>query len=172
MAFNAKNLKYESKEPAFLRKLKNEYGGSNADRHGSQLARPRKPKDNDDDDDEPTYVDEESNDTFTKAQYEAILMKEEQITLDVQHSKPLKSNNDGPVIHEPAKEVASETSLRKELVAAIGGTGKRRIAKVVGDDGLDQSGEERSQGTTVGKRSTKKSKKIKLSFNDEGMDSH
>ncbi|MCJ1290741.1 hypothetical protein MMC34_002283 [Xylographa carneopallida] len=171
MAFNAKNLTYESKEPAFLRKLKNEYGGSNADRHESQLARPRKPRNNDDDD-EPTYVDEESNDTITKAQYEAILEKEEQTTLQEQHSEPTISNNEALVTHETTQDVTRDTPPRKELVAAIGGIGKRRIAKVVGDDSLGKNGEVPSHGATVGKRSTKKSKKIKLSFDEEGADSY
>ena len=165
-------LVLESEEPTFLRKLKSEYGGSNADRHASQLARPRKQKDNDDDDDEPTYVDEESNDTVTKAEYEAILKKEEQATLEKEYSEPAKSDIDGEVAHDAAKDVAIKTLSRKELVAAIGGTGKRRIAKVIGDDGLDQNGEGRSQRTIVGTRSTKKPKKIKLSFNDEDTSSH
>lgn len=172
MAFNAKNLTYESREPTFLRKLKSEYGGSNADRHASQLARPRKQKDNDDDDDEPTYVDEESNDSITRAQYEAILKKQEQITLKTEQTETLKSNIAGAVAPYAAKDVASETLSRKELVAVIGGIGKRRLAKVIGDDDLDHNGEERSEGTRVVARSTKKSKKIKLSFDDEGTDSH
>jgi len=171
MAFNAKNLTYESKEPAFLRKLKNEYGGSNSDRHERPSARPRKQKDGEDDDDEPTYVDEESNDTLTKAQYEAILTAE-QVMLKEQHIEPPKAHNDGAVPQDAAEKISNEISSRKELVAAIGGAGKRRIAKVVGDDGTDQNGQERVQDANVGKRSSKKPKKIKLSFNDECTDSH
>ncbi|MCJ1389424.1 hypothetical protein MMC18_002281 [Xylographa bjoerkii] len=172
MAFNAKNLTYESKEPAFLRKLKNEYGDRNSDRHERPLARPRKQKDGEDDDDEPTYVDVESNDTLTKAQYEAILEKEEQVISEEQHLKALESNNDDAVTHDVVKSVGSEPPSRKELVVAIGGTGKRRIAKVVGNDGQDQNVEECLQEAKVEKRSRKKSKKIKLSFDDEGTDSH
>ncbi|MCJ1402751.1 hypothetical protein MMC11_005972 [Xylographa trunciseda] len=171
MAFNAKNLTYESKEPAFLRRLKNEYGGGNSDRHERPSARPRKQKHSEDDEDEPTYVDEDSNDTLTKAEYEAIL-KEEQVMSEEQHSESLELHNDSKITHDAAVNIANETSTRKELVAAIGGTGKRRVAKVIGDDDLDQNGQELVPETKAGKRSSKKPKKIKLSFNDEGTESH
>src|SRR3978361_1484798 len=60
MAFNAKNLQYDKREPAFLRKLKGEFGGLDG-RHNVQIARPKKDrlKTGDDDEDEPVILDEQ-----------------------------------------------------------------------------------------------------------------
>ena len=161
----------ESKEPVFLRKLRNEHGGGNSDRHERTLARPRKQKNCEDDDDEPIYIDEQSNDTLTKAQYEAILKNEEHVNSKEKHSEALISNDDGAVIDDVAKDVVVDPSSKKALIAAIGGTGKRRIAKVIGEDGQDQNGKECLQEASVEKRSMKKLKKIKLSFDDEATGS-
>src|SRR3978361_481851 len=70
MAFNAKNLQYDKREPAFLRKLKGEFGGLDG-RHNVQIARPKKDrlKTGDDDEDEPVIVDE-LGERIEKAEFE------------------------------------------------------------------------------------------------------
>jgi hypothetical protein len=64
----------ESREPSFLRKLKSQYGGDQ-DRHERPIARPRKDR-ADDEDEGPTYVDEASNDTISKEDYEKMINPE------------------------------------------------------------------------------------------------
>ncbi len=97
--FNAKNLSYgisfvpmfksqtfakqqpiESNEPSFLRKLRGEFGGTDAVRHERPIPRPRKVMTDGDDEDQPTYVVEESQDTLSKEEYEALVrIKEDDV---------------------------------------------------------------------------------------------
>ena len=160
----------ESEEPSFLRKLKSEYGGRSSVRHERPLARPRKAKRDENDDDAPTYVDEESHDTLTKQQYEAMLKSG---NVPAMMKKGDVATNAGAVgdgsaeAHESKPSSFGEVAPPKtELVAAIGTTGKRRIGKVVGEGvGFNES---RGAGTTAAspKKPVKKAKKIKLSFDD------
>ena len=158
----------ESREPGFLRKLKSEYGGGNSARHERPLARPRKAKIDENDDEEPTYVDEESHDTLSRQQYEAMLQSKDGMI------KKGDTATDPGVIDEestvPSKTTTSSLGEvappKMELVAAIGTTGKRRIGKVVGESvAADET--RVGETTPVGpKKPAKKAKKIKLSFDD------
>lgn len=190
MSFNAKNLTYgpstctksiyqilidipESNEPSFLRKLKSEYGGNNSGRHERPLARPRKHRGADEDeDDAPTYVDEESHDTFTKTEYEALMnTKDETVpqAKDVKGEEATDLADGGAESTSIAKDQAVElpNPAKREIVATIGGIGKRRLAKVVGEypDG-EESKEIRKSATGV-KKTTNPKKKVKLSFDEE-----
>ena len=160
----------DSKEPTFLRKLKSEHGGSDSARHERPLARPRKAKDAEDDD-EPTYVDEDSHDTITKLQYEALLRLADEVASDETHSETPNLLNDGVGCDTPAEDVMEGPLPRKEMVATVGVSAKRRIAKVVGngEDYHDEaSGKEvlatDQKAITLGKKLAKKPKKVKLSF--------
>jgi Domain of unknown function (DUF4604) len=69
MSFNSKNLHYEKKEPAFLRRLK---GQNTSERHSASIVRPRKPRLETGDDDGPTLVDEHGE-NVTEQEYQDLL---------------------------------------------------------------------------------------------------
>lgn len=137
------------------------------------MARPRKHKGVDEDEDEaPTYVDEESHDTFTKAEYEALMNPKDQTApqaKDVKGGEATDLADGGAESTSTAKDQAVELPnlAKREIVATIGGAGKRKIVKVVGGE-LDgqESIEVRKPATSV-KKTTKPKKKIKLSFDEE-----
>jgi len=186
MSFNAKNLSYgtfcdlipvrytsylnnitDSNEPTFLRRLRGEIGGQDSVRHERAIARPRKPKSsNDDEDDGPTYVDEENHEVISKSEFEALANREtsdksehEAVALShiqaEQHTQlPIDSELDGPP--------------PKEHVASIGGSSKRKVAKVFGNEDIDFA--ERAKADSLknnNKSKTSKGKKIKLSFDED-----
>ncbi|MCJ1247338.1 hypothetical protein MMC30_004552 [Trapelia coarctata] len=174
MSFNAKNLTYESKEPSFLRKLKSEYGGNNSGRHERPLARPRKQKGADEDeDDEPTYVVDGGRDTLTKAEYDALMNPQDEAVSQakgVRDGEATESANGSAESTRIATDQAEDLPqpAKKEVVATIGGTGKRRIAKVVGDDPEGDEGKEDRKPAASAKKAAKPKKKVKLSFDEEG----
>ena len=87
-------------------------------RHERPRARPKRLQIGDEEDDEPTYVEEESNNTLSKAEYDAIIsepQKEGQIELDVQ--PPTKPENLGAVKLSPSKEVVIDFGARKKRKA-------------------------------------------------------
>lgn len=145
----------DSNEPAFLRKLKSQYGGELA-RHERPAARPRKQKTEDDgDDDGPTYVDESNQDTISKEDYEKMLNPETVV--------------DNPVVVEPngldeSTASTTESASKKTTEAGIGASNKRRLAKIVGIEDETPSMVQEGPPRKVVK---KKVKKIKLSFDEE-----
>ncbi|KAF2103476.1 hypothetical protein NA57DRAFT_72451 [Rhizodiscina lignyota] len=159
MSFKAKDLSYEAKEPAFLRRLRGEVAGSgDSDRHERQIARPKRLKKDDEEDDGPTYVIEESGDTVSKADYEAMLAKDEE----------------GPDADETSKgpdgEAADAKEKSKQQVAEAGqGMKKRKVGKVIGtaeeDDG--SPGDDKKEPAKKMAKKPRKKTKIKLSFEDE-----
>ncbi|KAI9679028.1 MAG: hypothetical protein M1829_001698 [Trizodia sp. TS-e1964] len=163
MSFKAKNLSYELKEPSFLRKLKSEIGGSAEHRHERPLARPRKAKEADDDD-EPTYVDEESHETITKAEYE-VLVAESAVDRNQKGAAPdpLKSEGLQPKIND---NLAAAGLAAPEQIADIGARKKRKVGKVVGgdDEVLKETVDEMPKTSD---RTAKKKKKVKLSFEQD-----
>lgn len=151
--------------PSFLRKLKNEVGGFDSVRQERPQVRARKPK-NDDEDDEPTYVDE-SNDMITKAEYEAMVNGGD----DAVKANPLETSEPAEKSGELEVPVTDQRS-KQEVLAVIGGPGKRKLVKVVGDEEQDAScqtnGEKSSEKLTrSGKKAGKKAKKVKLSFDQD-----
>lgn len=127
-------------------------------RHERPLARQRKLK-NEDDDDEPTYVDEDSHDTISKAEYDKMVKASDEVLAggDVEQG-PIGTDAKPP----EEKESSADTLPKKEAVAAIGASGKRRLAKVVGEED-DFVGEQRIPRNGK-KPPAKKTKKVKLSF--------
>ncbi|GIC89134.1 DUF4604 domain-containing protein [Aspergillus udagawae] len=159
MSFNAKNLAYENKQPAFLQKLRNQYGDTSG-RLERPIARPRLAKKDDVDDDEPTYVDEESNEVISKEEYEALLRGDEKEQESSEQQFGHKSRQD---TENPDVEGASKQNL-----AGIGGPKKRKQAKVIADDNVeaDNDTQQENTGSQKAKQKQKKKKKIKLSFDE------
>ena len=162
----------DSNEPTFLRKLRSEYEGDDA-RHERPLARPRKQQIGGDEDEEPTYVQEESHDTISKAEYDAMMKNadvEKQTSKTVISKVESKDNLHAPT--EDAGKSPHEPALSKQqVVAGIGVNTKRRFAKVVGEeDGTEDSQFEGSRPHDEKKSKLKKGKKIKLSFNEESAE--
>ncbi|KAK2767063.1 hypothetical protein FQN54_006381 [Arachnomyces sp. PD_36] len=167
MSFNAKNLSYEANEPAFLRRLKSQYGGSNARQNPQQ--RPKKLKNNDDDDDAPTYVEEGSNEVISKEEYEALVRGDDPKDPEASEDKEgqPEATTQGPAKDSAAKRAGPKT---RENIAGIGGPKKRKQAKVVGDEAAEGHGEEdeaQQRDSVANKpKQKKKKKKVKLSFDE------
>ena len=138
------------------------------------MERPRKQKGPvEDEDDAPTYVDEESHDTLTKAEYDALMNRNDEgasQVKDVKEGDVTDSANGAAIstINTEEQAINIPHQAKKEVIATIGSAGKRRIAKVVGEDPEgDQDKEDRNPATVV-KKATKPRKKVKLSFDEEG----
>ncbi|KAL9131812.1 MAG: hypothetical protein Q9217_000339 [Psora testacea] len=146
----------ESKEPAFLRRIRSEHASG---RHESPIARPRKHVEAADEDDEPTYIVENSQETMSRDQYDA-LVEDARAGSHQAHSQPGDGN--GKESKHADIVTTESTGLVREQFATIGGANKKRQAKVIGGD------YEKSQHDQK-KYKAKKSKKVKLSF-DQGAD--
>ncbi|KAI9853679.1 MAG: hypothetical protein M1824_001015 [Vezdaea acicularis] len=186
MTFNAKNLSYELKEPSFLRKLKSQYGGQDGQRHERPTARPKRARE--DEDDAPTYVDEESRDTISKEDYEAMIgvtvpkedskatsakrenrnivaregdngIEEGSGDLDFHLNKAEKPNPDSAVL------VKKETSGLSEAIADVGARKKKKAIRVIGESEVDTA----RKIELIRRRDEpkKRGKKVKLSFDDQ-----
>src|ERR1700744_5733512 len=118
MSNKAKNLHFEAKQPAFLRRLRGEVDSSedSPSRPVNQDLRRRAIKTSDENDD-PTYILEDSGSTISKAEFDALV-----------------SAKDGPaeggkVECDPtAKPVVSAESSSGKSAAAIGVNSKKRKA--------------------------------------------
>ena len=188
MSFNAKNLTYggrppsfnlpmvkltrpvESNEPRFLRKLKGQYNGGDV-RHERPPARPKRNKD-DDEEDAPTYVIEESHDTMTQSEYEALLDQTAPQKRNEQIGNSPSRHVDSTEKHANGDESSTQNlSNVKQQIVSIGASTKRKSAKIVGDDdlkGVDGRNVETSAAPKTMKKPMKKPKKrVKLSFDGD-----
>lgn len=158
----------EAKEPAFLQKLRGQYGTTSG-RLERPAARPRKLKDgnDNDDDDEPVYVDEESNEVISKAEYQALVgssvtQKEGEASLDDQSTAGGEDKT--RIQKEP-------TAAKQSNLTEVGGQRKRKQVKVMGEDQPEvektKPENEEAQPKPAASRKPKKAKKIKLSFDEE-----
>ncbi len=135
------------------------------------MPRPRKQMKDGDEDDEPTYVVEGSQDTMSKDEYEA-LVGGKNSTKNRERDAPTleKDRKGGESAREELVDPSQALEPTKELVATIGGSNKRRLPKVVGDD--DEKNHVREDSCLHGQKKAKpKSKKIKLSFDEENKES-
>jgi hypothetical protein len=176
MAFNAKNLEYNKQEPAFLRRLKGEFGGLDG-RHNVQIARPKKDrlKTGDDDEDDPVIVDEQGE-RIEKAEFERRLKGEDEgdelaTTENARDSEP-----------EPGEDAKQAERQRVTEIGSAANAKKRKAGKLVGGEGENQQREsdEDDKQKRLAKGQTdkvhparkaaaapkKKGKKIKLSFDE------
>lgn len=177
MSIKSKDLSYDtSNEPAFLRRLRAQNSGQD-DRHERPVARPQRLQ-KDTEDDDPTYVVEGSDETLSKAEYEALVSGKSKdnsetadgefvgVTGESEGSEP-KASGALPDVEEDEAEAERR---KKRMVEAGAGSKKRKVAKVVGADeeeGGKQDGDEVKQTKSVSKKAKKKGKPIKLSFEDE-----
>lgn len=132
------------------------------------MARPRKTRDPKDlDDDAPVFIDEHSQDVVSKEAYEAMISKPEPgVSERVDPSKQAETKDD--VQKGSDNEATSENSNSKKITATIGGSRKRRLAKVVGDDeeATQTPIQQDARETSNKPKLATKSKKIKLSFDE------
>ncbi|PVI01063.1 hypothetical protein DM02DRAFT_591748 [Periconia macrospinosa] len=154
MSFKAKDLHFDDTQPAFLQRIRGQLAGDGSGRHEVPIPRNKKEK-VDDEEDAPTYVMEETNDSLTKAEYEALVAGKD--------AENEKSANDP----EQAKDKAP-TVAKKDNIAEVGKvTKKRKVAKVIGDEGDEDAKSEKDAGKKVTKKAKKKGKPVKLSFGDD-----
>ena len=179
------NWHIESNEPAFLRKLRGEHSDRDSSRHERPLARPRKQVWEGEPEDQPTYVVEDSQDTLSKAEYEALLAAN---GLDkqggIKEPSSAKLRHDIEEAESGMNKMAREAAPVRQQVAGIGRSIKRPLAKAVGDEEAEEEKEDEDEhededednGQTATKRGSsakknkktraKKAKKIKLSFDE------
>ncbi|KAI4163454.1 MAG: hypothetical protein LQ342_002961 [Letrouitia transgressa] len=172
MGVDSKNLIYESKEPAFLRKLKGnfDHGGS---LHGVQpQARPRKRRSSDQGEDyEPTYVDGESHEELSKSEVEALAgdMRGKDQCNDEKQNQEMPT---GAAFKTDFLDLEQKPrTSSKQQVATIGLSRRKRPIKVVGNDVHDDDSTRPKQDDKPTSKSkttnSKKTKKVKLSFEEE-----
>lgn len=148
----------DAKQPAFLQKLRGQYG-DNTGRLERPALRPTRLKVNkDDDDDEPTYIDEESNEVISKEEYKA-LVGENSPKGEGEAGDSAKDTSTG----DQDKSQAELSTNKQNNLTEVGGQRKRKQAKVVGEDKAEV---EEVQPKATSKK-PKKPKKIKLSFDEE-----
>ncbi|KAJ5370632.1 uncharacterized protein N7496_006724 [Penicillium cataractarum] len=161
-------LAYEAKEPAFLQKLRGHYGDTSG-RLERPAARPRKLKDkNEEDDDAPVYVDEESNEVLSKAEYEALVGGGS----DQKDDETSAKDNPAGTGQDNAPSQTETSTAKQSNLTEVGGPRKRKQVKVVGEDEPEEKSEDKQEADEAkpkapAPRKSKKAKKIKLSFDEE-----
>lgn len=162
-------VRIELKEPTFLRKLRQNNTTADPSRHERPINRPRRQR-ADDEDDGPTYVDEESNDVITKAEYEALIQQNVPTDQVVERSKGDghdASNANNKRLNEEEADIAA-----KENFASVGASKKKRKAIAIRNDESDVAIRNTTETSTTGSTSAKRKikKKVKLSFNDDSAE--
>lgn len=140
------------------------------------MARPRKQVQQGEEEDQPTYVAEESQEILSKAEYEALVAADNADNADKEDvddmPSPEKASPSGGEAGPGKDEVTREAALVKQQVAGIGGSTKRRLAKVIGDEEGEDGADPRKDDSRKDRKKSrmKKGKKMKLSFDEEGTE--
>jgi hypothetical protein len=135
--------------------MRGELAGDGSGRHEQPVARNKKLK-NDDEDDAPTYVLEDTNQSLSKAEYEALVAGDDAKGDDsATEESALKDPTTGP--ERPIKDNIAEVGKASK---------KRKVAKVIGEEGEDEKTTKKID-IKVTKKPKKKSKPVKLTFGDE-----
>ena len=136
------------------------------------MARPRRQVKDREEDDQPTYVLEENQNTLSKAECEALIAAANASNDDEKRAPSSEKTSYDVEEGEPRKdEIAIEAVLVKQPVAGIGGSIKRKLAKVIGTEEEDEEASNKmDSGKTSKKIKVKKGKKMKLSFDEESID--
>ena len=168
MSHKAKNIHFEAKQPAFLRRLRGEADSLVTDpsRNVNQDRRKRTTKPSDEDD-HPTYVLEESGSTISKAEYEALFSSKENAPGQEEEEEAVAPKEEQ--VNQPSTKPV-ESSSRKSAAAIGLNSKKRKATQVVTEDSVRDANAESSAKTTGDPpqvRPKKKSKAIKLSFGEE-----
>lgn len=160
-------ISYEAEEPSFLRRLRAQQAGLDPDRHERPIARARRSKiaNADDDEDAPAYVDEESNRTLSKEEYEALLngksSEANATSVDTGTSEATVTSTE----QAPAPTEKDAAIARQGLTEVGVFQKKRKAVKVVARDEGEVDGT--SEGKEpIRKRPKKKMKAVALSFGD------
>ena len=128
-------------------------------RHEQPIARNKRMK-KDDEDDAPTYVLEESNQSLTKEEYDALVS-----------GKDPKKEEENVAEDDSKEETADPESKQKDKIAGVGaGTKKRKAAKIIGEEQQESKEGGKNVKTSdakMVKKPKKKAKAVKLTFGDE-----
>lgn len=167
----SKDLSYESTLPPFLQRLHDQKAGrGDEDRHERPIARPKRDTAHDDEDD-PTVVDE-SGETVTMAELKKMEAKDDEAEADDHVTGSIKDDSEALM----SGGIQSEKGARADSKLTAGtATKKRKAAKVVAEDSEGESKEDAAKPNDqddsapkkVVKKAKKKSKPVKLAFNDE-----
>ncbi|KAF3910864.1 hypothetical protein ABW20_dc0106481 [Dactylellina cionopaga] len=172
-----KNLSYESKEPAFLQRLRAQTAGNYQERPLNRPKKHRNPED--DEEDEPVYV-LEDNTTLSGKEFEALKDKaaaEE----DDDKAEGDKDDGDGSGTTKKATKDSKDgkdgkDSKTRDSVLEVGiKAQKRKIGKVVGAEASGDEGQKEEEKKDAKKNTDEAPKKkkpkskgrVKLSFGDD-----
>ncbi|KAF1849367.1 uncharacterized protein K460DRAFT_281341 [Cucurbitaria berberidis CBS 394.84] len=161
MSFKAKDLHFDNSQPAFLQRLRGQLAGGDSARHEQPILRNKRMKQDDDEDDAPTYVLEETNQSLTKEEYDALVSGKD-------NEEGEKSTGDGAL----KERVVEGDEKPKDKIVEVGvNAKKRKAAKIISDEN-EQSKEEDGKAVKkadgkVMKKTKKKAKAVKLTFGDE-----
>jgi len=151
MSFKAKDLHFDNSQPAFLQRLRGQLQSGDSARHEQPTARNKRAKENDEDD-APTYVMEDTNQSLTKAEYEALVSCKD-------------SKEEGC---SSLRDAEVDAKSKDKIVEVGGNPKKRKVAKIVGDEQDDTVKGQMSKksDTKAVNKSKKKAKAVKLIFDD------
>jgi hypothetical protein len=142
----------DAAQPAFLQRLRGQIAGDESARREPAVTRNKKLV-RDDEDDAPTYVLEDTNESLTKAEYEALVAGKG--TTPDECSKASETKDQEPV-----------PQPKDKLVEVGKASKKRKAVKVIGAD--EEGARDAFQfDAKIIKKPKKKSKPVKLSFGDQ-----
>jgi hypothetical protein len=143
-------------QPAFLRRLRGELAGDGSGRHENPIQRNKRLK-QDDEEDAPTYVLEETNQSMSKAEYEAMVAGKDS------EADPASLDEAGKT-----KDTSAVPQVKDTIVEVGKATKKRKVAKVIREEKEeDDKATEAKPEKKVVKKAKKKGKPVKLSFGDQ-----
>lgn len=142
----------EAAQPAFLQRLRGQIAGDDSARRDPAVTRNKKLV-KDDEDDAPTYVLGDTNQSLTKAEYEALVAGK-----DAPPDEESKSAD--------TKGAHQETQPKDKIVEVGKISKKRKAAKVIGGDEENEKDSTEPHAKVL-KKPKRKSKPVKLSFGDQ-----
>lgn len=161
----SKDLSYDSSLPPFLQRLHDKNAGrGDTSRHERAIARPKKPK-YPNDDDGPTVVDE-SGETLSKEEFEKLSKPQEP---GIEDSENVKGEVD-PAAEPKASGALPDMKTSDNAVTDGTATKKRKVAKATCQDDEESAkaeGEAEKGTNKPVKKAKKKSKPVKLAFDEE-----
>jgi hypothetical protein len=112
---------------------------------------------NEDEDDAPTYVLEDTKESLTKEEYEALVS-----------GKDPKDKEEAGADDVSKVDVKESDPKQKDKIAEVGaGSKKRKAAKVISEEQDEDGKAPRQPDAKVTKKPKKKAKAVKLTFGDE-----
>ena len=112
----------DGSQPAFLQRLRGQLQSGDTARHEHPVARNKRVKKDEDEDDAPTYVMEETNQSLSKEEYDALVS-----------GKDSKGEEDPAGDEAEPKKVIENDSKPKDKIVEVGANAKKRkAAKIIG----------------------------------------